>query len=113
MIGLSEAQQDVVAQLVRHHREVLAPGREPSFGRLPQKERILIAKLVALLRLADAMDASHTGAVRTLELLEKKRKWQLSLHGRGDLTIERWELEKRRDQFEAVFGAELEIRENT
>jgi len=112
LIGLNALQQDVVAHLVRYHRSGLPAGREAAFRQLPQKERVAVTKLVVLLRLADALDASHMGQARSVELVKKKRKWELRLHGRGDLALERWELEKRRGLFEEVFGVELEVRGN-
>ena len=112
LIGLNALQQDVVAHLVRYHRGGLPAAKDAAFRQLPQKERVTVTKLIVLLRLADAMDASHMGQARSVELVEKKRKWQLSLHGRGDLALERWELAKRLSLFEEIFGVELEVREN-
>ncbi len=111
LIGLSDEERDAVAHLARYHRRVDSPANEASFRRLPQRQRTTILKLTALLRLADAMDASHLGRARSVKLTEKKRKWQLTLNGRGDLTVERRELERRRGLFEETFGVQLEIRE--
>ncbi len=110
LIGLDDAQVEVVANLVRYHRQGPLPLDDAAFERLPQPERITLTKLTALLRLADAMDASHSGRTRSVELVEKKRSWQISLKGPGDLAVERLELEKRRSLFERVFGVELEIK---
>ncbi len=111
LIGLSDEQGDIVAHLARYHRRIDSPANDASFNCLPQVERTTVLKLTALLRLADAMDASHLGRARSVKLVEKKRNWQLTLSGRGDLTVERRELERRRSLFEEAFGVVLEIRD--
>jgi len=42
-------------------------------------------------------------------LSEKKKIWQLTLQGLGDLMLEKWNLSKRRALFEEIFGVQLEI----
>jgi exopolyphosphatase/guanosine-5'-triphosphate,3'-diphosphate pyrophosphatase len=109
LIGLNEHQQEVVASLVRYHRKAFPSMDDTNFRSLPQKDRITVSKLSALIRLADAMDISHTNHVTNVTMVEKKKSWQLSLQGRGDLLLEKWALDKRRTLFEELFGVHLEI----
>lgn len=110
LIGLTEAQRSVVASLVRYHSQAEHPAKQRSLKRLPRNERELVVQLAALLRLADAMDATHAGRVHAVELARKKKGWQLKLRGRGDLLIERWEVEKRRALFAQTFGVKLDVK---
>ncbi len=114
LIGLDEQQQEMVANLVRYHRKS-TPGAadDPNFKALPQKDRITVTKLSALLRLADGMDVRHGNHVLSASLEHKNKAWQLSLRGRGDLMLEKWALDKRRVLFEDVFGVPLQIMEKT
>ncbi len=112
LIGLNDHQQDVVANLVRYHRKAFPAPEDANFKALPQKDRITVTKLSALLRLADGMDVSHANHVLSATLAEKKWVWQLSLHGKGDLMLEKWALDKRRVFFEEIFGVPLEIMDN-
>lgn len=109
LIGLDEEQQEIVASLARYHRTPPSDA-EDGFRQLSRRQRTMIARLSALLLLADGMDASHTGRARSVTLSRKKRQWQLSLHGRGDLSMEGQELEKRRGVFQKIFGMPLEIK---
>jgi exopolyphosphatase/guanosine-5'-triphosphate,3'-diphosphate pyrophosphatase len=109
LIGLNDHQQDMVANLVRYHRKSFPAPEDANFKALPQKDRITVTKLSALLRLADGMDVSHANHVLGATLSEKKWTWQLSLRGRGDLMLEKWALDKRRVLFEEIFGVPLEI----
>jgi exopolyphosphatase/guanosine-5'-triphosphate,3'-diphosphate pyrophosphatase len=109
LIGLNEHQQELVACLVRYHRKSFPSLDDPNFKSLQQKDRMTVSKLSALIRLADGMDVSHTSHVVNANLKEKKKCWQLSLEGKGDLMLEKWALNKRRMLFEEIFGVQLEI----
>jgi exopolyphosphatase / guanosine-5'-triphosphate,3'-diphosphate pyrophosphatase len=111
LIGLNVHQQEMVANLVRYHRKSIPASEDANFKSLPQKDRITVTKLSALLRLADGMDVSHANHVLSASLAEKKKGWQLNLHGRGDLMLEKWALDKRRVLFEEVFGLPLLIQD--
>ncbi len=106
LIGLSEREQDIVANLVRYHRGKTPSTDEDSFKSLPQKDRLTVLKLSALLCLADGMDVSHTGRIPHVTLKQGKNSWQLNLS--NDLMLEKWALAKRKALFQEVFGVNLD-----
>jgi exopolyphosphatase/guanosine-5'-triphosphate,3'-diphosphate pyrophosphatase len=111
LIGLSESQQKMVASLVRYHRKGY-PYREYRDGSdLTSKERIVISKLCALLRLADALDSSHQKKIESLTMAQVNNRWVLTLKSLEDLSLEKWNLTKRRALFQDVFGTSLEVAE--
>jgi exopolyphosphatase/guanosine-5'-triphosphate,3'-diphosphate pyrophosphatase len=109
LIGLNDDQREIVANLIRYHRRAFPSLEDDNFKALPQKDRVTVTKLSALLRLADGMDVSHTARVVRVALKEKKKNWELVLYGKGDLMLEKWALNKRRALFEEIFGVGLEI----
>lgn len=109
LIGLTSREQSIVANIARYHRKAMPTVQDENFRALPSKDRSTVIKLSALLRLADAMDVSHTHRVRSVSLRQVKNKWLLKLVGDGSLSLETWALEKRRALFQDVFGMKLEI----
>ncbi|MCC6985928.1 MAG: Ppx/GppA family phosphatase [Anaerolineales bacterium] len=109
LIGLSSREVDIVANLARYHRKAMPTLQDETFRALSSRDRSAVIRLSVLLRLADAMDVSHTQRVRGVSMREAKNKWILSLDGKGSLSLETWALEKRRSLFQDVFGAKLEI----
>ena len=109
LIGLDERQQDIVANVVRYHRKTVPTNQDEHFKALAQKDRLIVTKLCALLRLADAIDVSHTGRIGKVTMRKMKGNWQLILHGEGNLLLEKWALGKRKLLFEEVFGTRLDI----
>jgi exopolyphosphatase/guanosine-5'-triphosphate,3'-diphosphate pyrophosphatase len=111
LVGLSEAQQNIVANIIQYHSKSTPSFQDDGFRNLPPKDRIVVTELSALMRLADGLDVSHTGRVRAIKLEQQKNTWKLKLQGNGDLMLERWALEKRQRLFQDVFGVKFIIAE--
>jgi exopolyphosphatase/guanosine-5'-triphosphate,3'-diphosphate pyrophosphatase len=109
LIGLTLREQNIVANLIRYHRKQSPSTDDENFKSLPQKDRLVVVKLSALLRLADSFDISHTSHVSDVTLKETKKGWHIRLLGRSDLMLEKWTLVKRKALFQEAFGARLEL----
>jgi exopolyphosphatase/guanosine-5'-triphosphate,3'-diphosphate pyrophosphatase len=110
LIGLTTAEQAVVANIVRYHRKAPPTASDENIKLLPQKDRLAVIKLCALLRLADALDTSHTSRVRDVSLEQRTGGvWHLKLLGEGDSMLEKWTLDKRKFLFQDVYGVRLEV----
>jgi exopolyphosphatase/guanosine-5'-triphosphate,3'-diphosphate pyrophosphatase len=109
LIGLTVREQIIVANLVRYHRKQAPTTDDDNFKSLNQKDRAIVTKLSALLRLADSMDVSHANPVTHVTLRQTKSGWQIQLCGKSDLMLENWSLSKHKSLFEEVFGVKLEI----
>lgn len=109
LIGLDAAEQEVVANIVRYHRKETPSTTDENFRSLPQKDRLIVTKLCAILRLADALDTSHTGRVKDVRLEQRGGHWRLQPIGATELILEKWDLEKRKALFQEVFGVSLDI----
>jgi exopolyphosphatase / guanosine-5'-triphosphate,3'-diphosphate pyrophosphatase len=109
LIGLSQREQNIVANLVRYHRKQSPATDNDNLKSLPHKDRLTVIKLSALLRLADSMDISHTGNVVDITLKETKSGWQIKLSGTHDQMLVNWAFEKRKSHFREVFGVNLEM----
>ena len=110
LIGLTPAEQAVVANIVRYHRKTPPTAGDENIKLLPQKDRLTMIKLCALLRLADALDTSHTSRVRDVKMEQRLGGvWQMKLLGEVESVLEKWMLEKRKTLFQDVFGVKLEV----
>lgn len=110
IIGLKPEQQEIVAQIIRYHRKEPPSLQEESFRSLPQRDRLTVMKLTAILRLADSLDTSRAHALQDIHLQPTgKNGWRLMLQGESDLLLEKWQLRRRKKMFEDVFGVSLEI----
>lgn len=110
IFGLSNDETAVVANVARYHRGSLPQRSHLPYVELDQHERLLVNKLAALMRLANALDAEHLQKVRDIRLVRGEKAWVLELVGTGDITMEQLASSARADLFVEVFGRELLIR---
>jgi len=108
---LSDRQQEMVASLVRYHRKGSPYQDEAASRLLSARDRLIVTKLCAFLRLADALDSSHLQRVDTARFIQRKSAWLLHVDGRDDLTLEKWTALKRGSLFQEIFGVALELEE--
>ena len=109
LIGLSQREQNIVANLVRYHRKQLPSMNDEDFKSLPQKDRLIVTKLSVLLRLADSLDISHMENVNDVTLKDAGSVWKLRVSGKKDQLLMKWAFDKRKSQFREVFGVSLEM----
>lgn len=111
IIGLSKQQNLLVANIARYHRKSVPKVSHEAYAALSTKERVVVSKLAALLRLADAMDNEHESRVKNFEVEVKKPRFIMRLKGEGDLLLEKWALMKKASMFEQVFNLKFSVDE--
>jgi exopolyphosphatase/guanosine-5'-triphosphate,3'-diphosphate pyrophosphatase len=111
LLGLSDAQRAIVANVARYHRKSFPTLKHEPYRSLSVKDRVTVSKLAALLRLADALDTEHAAKVSRISVEGKKRQVIMTLKGDGDLLLEKWALVKKSALFEEVFSVKFSIGE--
>ena len=67
--------------------------------------------LAAILRLAEALDRSHSQMVSAVELHDRGQDALLQMRTVGDAELELWALARERSYFREVFGRDLLVEE--
>jgi len=102
--GVSPREQDIVSLIARYHRRAMPKPTHPEYCALPVEDRIRVSKMAALLRVADAVDRSHSGRSQRVRANVVDGTLRISVRGPEELHLERWALERKADLFEDVFG---------
>ena len=110
IFGLSNEEMAIVSNVARYHRRGLPQKTHLQYIALDRQARLIVNKLAALLRVANALDAEHLQKVRALRVERRGRSWVLELEGTGDLTMEQLAATARGDMFAETFGQELIVR---
>ena len=95
--------------MARYHRKSFPKIQHEPFRELSPKDRVVVSKLAAILRLADAMDNEHASRVDSFIAEYKKPKLMIRIRGNGDLLLEKWALMNKAELFESVFGVKVSI----
>jgi exopolyphosphatase/guanosine-5'-triphosphate,3'-diphosphate pyrophosphatase len=107
--GFSSTEMRIMGNVARYHRRSEPSTRHEPFTRLKPAERRIVRKLGSILRLADALDSEKQQRVQRVEARMTDKKLSLRLEGSGELLLERWAVQKKRDFFTRVFGLEVEL----
>lgn len=113
IVGLTEEERDLVALVARYHRRA-PPGREQTdYAALKRKDRLLVERLAALLRISDALDRQHSGLLRSVEVVVCSDHVELRtslLPGQSSpLILEQRALEDKGGLFADLFGRPIRL----
>jgi exopolyphosphatase/guanosine-5'-triphosphate,3'-diphosphate pyrophosphatase len=111
IVGLTRDQVAIIGNIARYHRKSLPKPQHELFRVLSSREKVIVSKLAAVLRMADAMDNEHGSKVSDFEIEYRKPKFTIRLLGEGDMLLEKWALNKKADMFEEVFSVKCSIAE--
>lgn len=109
IVGLSEMQRAIIANVARYHRKSPPTVRHEPYRILQPRDRLLVTKLAAILRIADALDAEHAGKVGDIRVEFKRPYLHLRLRGDGDLLLEKWAVGRKAALFEEVYGVKVSL----
>ena len=104
IFGLSISDREIVGNIVRYHRRATPQRSHQSFMKLARTDRLIVQKLAAILRVADALDRSHTQSISISEMKITRNKLILVTPQSGNLPIETISLTEKGDLFEDLFG---------
>lgn len=111
IIGLSTEERQVIASAVRYNTtEFIYYENFDNGSGLDRNRYLLVAKLTAILRLANAMDRSHYQKVQGLKAVLKDRELHLVIDSSRDISLEMGLLKDKVEFFEEVFGIRLILR---
>ena len=112
IIGLSSLERKMIAYAVRYNTTAFVYYYEIQMlgAGIDRESYIKIAKMTAILRLANAMDRSHCQKVKGIKTVLKDRELQMVMDSSQDISLELGLLQDKVAFFEEVFGIRLVIR---
>lgn len=107
IFGLSTSERELVALLARYHRRYNPERGHPHFSDLDREERMIVFKLAALLRIADALDRSHAQRVKSILLRPEAGRLTIVTPGVEDTTIEQIAIQSKCGIFREIYGYDI------
>lgn len=109
ILGLSHRQRIEVANIVKYNYQYL-PSEMKVSKDIGKCKYTTIAKLAAILRIADVLDISHKQKFSNIRIVNKEGKMYIHLEAEADVTLEKGLFEERAEFFEKVFGIRPELK---
>jgi exopolyphosphatase/guanosine-5'-triphosphate,3'-diphosphate pyrophosphatase len=100
----------IIANIARYHRKAFPRMSHEAFAKLSPGGRKIVRLGAALLRIADALDRSHSGVVTGLSCRIMKKRVEVTLKARGDAELELWSARSKRALFTKVFKKSLRLK---
>jgi exopolyphosphatase/guanosine-5'-triphosphate,3'-diphosphate pyrophosphatase len=105
--GLADRERSLVARIARFHRRSPPEINHPGMEGLTTSESRTVRKLATLLRVADALDRSHSQPVRTVTVSARAQEVILRLRAHAALDLEVWDVAHEAALFQRVLGRRL------
>lgn len=110
IFGLGQKDIMLTALVARYHRRALPRANHPDYNALTREERLVVTRLAAILRAADALDRSHTQTIRNVDISVTEDQVVLQTASTGDFTSEKRALTSKGKMFEQVYGRTVVLR---
>jgi exopolyphosphatase/guanosine-5'-triphosphate,3'-diphosphate pyrophosphatase len=109
IVGLSPEERLLVACVARYHRKSGPAADHEEFMALAKKDRAAIRGLAAILRIADALDKEHAGAIRGIICQVENGRLTIQARSRTSGRLEGISLEKNAEMFRDCFGVDVRL----
>ncbi len=113
IIGLSHKERTIVANVVRYNHEQFDyfGTKSPYLEGLSQEEYLVVAKLTAILRVANGLDRTHKQKFKDIRVTVKDKQLVINIDTKADITLEKGLFNNRASFFEEVFGIKPVIKQ--
>jgi exopolyphosphatase / guanosine-5'-triphosphate,3'-diphosphate pyrophosphatase len=112
LLGFDPVEIEVIAQAARGHRKQAPSLDSPELRTLTAGRRRVVRGLAAILRVADALDRSHFGVVRNIDVRYTTGRLVIELGAKGDQAdLELWTGERRTDLLSKLLDRRVVLRQ--
>ena len=110
ILGLSHKERELVATTVEFNRKPVDPYDNLS-DRFTQEEYLTILKLLAILKVANALDRSHKQKIKNVSMKVKDNELVINIEANSSLALEKGLFNKNASYFQEIFGIKPVLRE--
>lgn len=110
LFGLGQRDVLLVALVARYHRRSSPQPTHEGYATLDRDTRVAVAKLAAILRLADALDDSRSGRIKQLDCSVEDDRFCISVPNIEDVSLEQLAMRQNSTMFEETYGMPVLLR---
>lgn len=111
IFGLTRTETQLVAHIARYHRRSPPKPSHLDYMALPRESRVIINKLAAILRVADALARGRIRQADQVEFHHDSEELAVTVRGVSNLVLEKKSVAAKSDMFEDVYGMKIRLEE--
>lgn len=104
IIGFTKEEMAIIANIARYHSMEVPSDSHSKYKALSAQNKIIVSKLSAIIRLADALDRSHLQKIKGIQLELIDKQLNIYVACTEDILLEQWTFQYKSMFFEEVFG---------
>ncbi|MBP2656102.1 MAG: guanosine pentaphosphate phosphohydrolase [Firmicutes bacterium] len=112
ILGFSEEEKVMMANIAFYHSKGTPSSNDPEFAVLAPEKQMTVAKLAAIIRLADAIDRSHFQKAIIRDVVLSGDELIICVSSEMDISLEEWTFFDKAEFFARVFGIKAVLRRN-
>lgn len=110
IIGMTHLEREIVASTVKHNAKPMQPYSSVS-DKMDQASYMVVAKLTAILKIANAMDRSHKQKFKNIKAVLRERELVITVESAESIVLETGLFAAYAESFEEVFSVKPRIKE--
>jgi exopolyphosphatase/guanosine-5'-triphosphate,3'-diphosphate pyrophosphatase len=107
--GFTETEKSIIANVARYHKGSIPKEKHADFTALSEKDRRIVYRLGAILRLADALDRDYKGKISDVQFKRERDVLYLKPIGDRPFETEPLAVNSKKDMFEIAFECSLRV----
>ncbi|EEI24515.1 HD domain-containing protein [Lentilactobacillus hilgardii] len=111
IIGLSRIERSIIAAVARYHSSTTPSEDLSHFSQISAENRRLIAKLAAILRLADALDDDRQQKIKKISVSIKTHSVVITVYSNANLAYENWIFNSKSQFFKEAYGLKAVLKQ--
>jgi exopolyphosphatase/guanosine-5'-triphosphate,3'-diphosphate pyrophosphatase len=110
LFGLSKKDALLTALTARYHRRASPKPTHEGYATLDWESRTNVAKMAAILRVADALDRSNTQRIKSITCSQEGGRLVITVPSADDLSLEQLAIRQKGGLFKDIFGMPVLLR---
>lgn len=110
IMSFSDRDLEIIANIARYHTSKIPVYSDQNYFALRHKEKIIVSKLSAILKIAESMDSSHLQKIEKIETNVSNGILYIKLQSGKDILLEKWDIMNNVEFFQEVMGIEIKLK---
>lgn len=104
IIGFSDSDLEIIANVAMYHEDLIPSLNDKNYVKLSNNDKIIVSKLSAILKIAEAFDVSGKGKIKKFDVEVENETVYFNVYSEADCTLEKWDFNKNKEFFEEIIG---------